>query len=140
MFNSVTLFLGNPAHKGGVYAVSWSPDGKQLLTASGDKTCKIWNVADMSVVSVFNMGNNIEDQQVSCLWQGEHLLSVSLAGHITYLDPSNPEKPRRIVKVLFFCYIHVSDQSPLIDYQFDDFCFSKCIITIDIIFKLNNFY
>jgi len=90
--------LGNPAHKGGVYAVSWSPDGKQLLTASGDKTCKIWNVADMSVVSVFNMGNNIEDQQVSCLWQGEHLLSVSLAGHITYLDPSNPEKPRRIVK------------------------------------------
>jgi len=90
--------LGSPAHKGGVYAVSWSPDGKQLLTASGDKTCKIWNVTDMSVVSVFNMGNNIEDQQVSCLWQGEHLLSVSLAGHITYLDPSNPEKPRRVVK------------------------------------------
>jgi len=90
--------LGSPAHKGGVYAVSWSPDGKQLLTASGDKTCKIWDIANMNVVSVFNMGNNIEDQQVSCLWQGEHLLSVSLAGHITYLDPSNPEKPRRVIK------------------------------------------
>merc|ERR1711911_433646 len=102
--------LGSPAHKGGVYAVSWSPDGKQLLTASGDKTCKIWNVTDMSVVSVFNMGNNIEDQQVSCLWQGEHLLSVSLAGHITYLDPSNPEKPRRVVKVPNLS-LHIFDQS-----------------------------
>ena len=44
------------------------------------------------------MGDTIEDQQVSCLWQGQHLLSVSLAGHITYLDPSNPSKPRRVIK------------------------------------------
>ena len=32
---------GKAAHAGGIYGVSWSPDGKQLLSASGDKTCKV---------------------------------------------------------------------------------------------------
>ena len=45
------------------------------------------------------MGSAIEDQQVSCLWQGKHMLSVSLAGHISYLDPANPSKPLRVIKV-----------------------------------------
>ena len=39
------------AHGGGIYAVSWSPDGKQLLSASGDKTCKIWDVATLECVT-----------------------------------------------------------------------------------------
>lgn len=90
--------LGSPAHKGGVYAVAWSPDSKSLLTASGDKTCRLWDVAQKSLVSEFQMGNDVEDQQVSCLWQGQHMITVSLAGHITYLDPANPSKPKRIVK------------------------------------------
>ena len=91
--------LGSPAHKGGVYAVAWSPDSKSLLTASGDKTCRLWDVAQKSLVSEFQMGNDVEDQQVTCLWQGQHMITVSLAGHITYLDPANPSKPKRIVKV-----------------------------------------
>ena len=101
------IFVGNPAHKGGVYGVAWSPDSKSILTVSGDKTCKIWDFAEKKLVAEFAMGNAIEDQQVSCLWQGQHVLSVSLAGHITYLDPSNPGKPRRVVKVqrVFFCVV-----------------------------------
>nr|XP_018907163.1 PREDICTED: actin-interacting protein 1 [Bemisia tabaci]XP_018907164.1 PREDICTED: actin-interacting protein 1 [Bemisia tabaci] len=90
--------LGSPAHKGGVYAVSWKPDGKQLLTASGDKTCKIWDVETKQVVTEFVMGTQVDDQQVSCLWQGDYLLSVSLSGFISYLDINNPSKPIRIVK------------------------------------------
>jgi WD40 repeat protein len=31
-------------HDGGVYCVSWSPDSSRLLTASADKTAKIWDV------------------------------------------------------------------------------------------------
>lgn len=90
--------LGSPAHKGGVYAISWSPDGKQLLSASGDKTCKLWDVASGNLISTFNMGSDVLDQQVSCLWQGAHLLTVSLSGFINYLDTNNPDKPLRIIK------------------------------------------
>ena len=47
----------------------------------------------------FKMGGAIEDQQVSCLWQDDYLLSVSVSGHINYLDRSNPNQPLRILKV-----------------------------------------
>lgn len=43
--------------------------------------------------------------QVSCLWQGNHLLSVSLSGFINYLDVDNPEKPKRIIKVIIASHL-----------------------------------
>ncbi|KAH6945173.1 hypothetical protein HPB50_007481 [Hyalomma asiaticum] len=91
--------FGSPAHSGGIYAVSWSPDNTKILTASGDKTCKIWDASTLSVVTEFVMGADVMDQQVSCLWQGDYLLSVSLSGFINYLDANNPEKPRRVIKI-----------------------------------------
>ncbi|KAG6445540.1 hypothetical protein O3G_MSEX003948 [Manduca sexta] len=89
--------IGSPAHKGGVYGISWSPDGKQLLSCSGDKTCAIWDIETMQRATLFNMGTAVENQQVSCLWQGNHLLSVSLSGVINYLDVNNPDKPLRVL-------------------------------------------
>ncbi|KRY87285.1 Actin-interacting protein 1 [Trichinella pseudospiralis] len=86
------------AHDGSAYALSWKSDGRQLLTASADKTCKIWDVETGSVVSTFKFGNSIEDQQLACLWQGSYLLSVSLGGCINYLDVNNPNKPCMIIK------------------------------------------
>ncbi|XP_028134206.2 actin-interacting protein 1 [Diabrotica virgifera virgifera] len=90
--------VGAPAHSGGVYGVAWSPDGKQLLTASGDKTAKLWDVETRQVVSEFVLGNTVDDQQVSCLWQGDYLLTVSLNGFINYLDVNDPTKPLRVIK------------------------------------------
>jgi len=84
-------------HKGGIYAVSWSPDSTRVLTASGDKTCKIWDVSSGKCVTTFEMGKDLMDQQVGCLWQGSHLISVGLDGRLTYLDEKNPSKPIRIV-------------------------------------------
>uniref|UniRef100_UPI00398EB143 WD repeat-containing protein 1 n=1 Tax=Pristiophorus japonicus TaxID=55135 RepID=UPI00398EB143 len=86
------------AHNGGVYAVSWSPDDTQLLSASGDKTVKIWDVETNSAVTTFTMGSDVLDQQLGCLWQQNYLLSISLSGYINYLDKTNPSKPLRIVK------------------------------------------
>ena len=51
------------------------------------------------VCSEFKMGTAVEDQQLSCLWQGPHILSLSLSGCINYLDVNNPATPLRILKV-----------------------------------------
>ena len=80
--------LGDPAHKGGIYACSWNKEGTRLLTASGDKTAKIFDIETSSVVNDFVMGKEVGDQQLGCLWQNDYLLSVGLNGYINYLDPS----------------------------------------------------
>ena len=81
-----------------MYAVAWSGNGKQLLSASGDKTCKLWDVETRKAITTFEMGNTVDDQQLGCLWSGDFMLSVSLSGYINYLDPSSPSKPSRILK------------------------------------------
>ncbi|CAD7675915.1 unnamed protein product [Nyctereutes procyonoides] len=91
---------GDKAHDGGIYAISWSPDSTHLLSASGDKTSKIWDVNVNSVVNTFTMGSTVLDQQLGCLWQKDHLLSISLSGYINYLDKNNPSKPLRVIKIV----------------------------------------
>lgn len=89
--------VGSPAHRGGVYGVAWSADGKQLLSCSGDKTCALWDVETRQLVTQFVIGPNVEDQQVACLWQGKHLISVSLSGVINYLDVNDASRPSRVL-------------------------------------------
>lgn len=89
---------GEKAHKGGIYALSWSHDSSQLISASGDKTVKLWDVGAGTAVTTFNLGSDVTDQQLGCLWQKDHLLSISLSGNINYLDKNNPDRPLRIVK------------------------------------------
>lgn len=50
-------------------------------------------------VTTFNMGTDVFDQQLGCLWQKDHLLSISLSGYINYLDKNNPDRPIRTIKV-----------------------------------------
>ncbi|XP_072109131.1 WD repeat-containing protein 1 [Mobula birostris] len=86
------------AHSGGIYAISWSDDERYLLSASGDKTVKLWDVETNTAVTTFNMGSDILDQQLGCLWHPKYLLSISLSGYINYLDKDNPNKPLRVIK------------------------------------------
>jgi len=92
-----TASLGDPAHKGGIYGVAFSGDGSKLLSVSGDKSCKVWDVAAKTLLFDFPMGTTNDDMQVGCLWQGNHLISVSLSGNINYLDCDNPSKPLKII-------------------------------------------
>ncbi|XP_019736220.1 WD repeat-containing protein 1 isoform X2 [Hippocampus comes] len=94
----VSSLGGEKAHKGGIYAISWSPDSSQLISASGDKTVKLWDVGAGTAVTTFNMGNEVADQQLGCLWQNDYLLSISLTGYINYLDKNNPDRPIRTIK------------------------------------------
>lgn len=60
-------------------------------------------------MNTFNMGSNVLDQQLGCLWQKDHLLTLSLSGYINYLDKNNPDKPLRIIKVCWIpCLLMVS--------------------------------
>uniref|UniRef100_A0A667X1Q9 WD repeat domain 1 n=1 Tax=Myripristis murdjan TaxID=586833 RepID=A0A667X1Q9_9TELE len=94
----VSTLGGEKAHDGGVYAISWSPDSSRLISASGDKTVKLWDVGAGTAVTTFNMGADVADQQLGCLWQKDYFLSVSLSGFINYLDKNNPDRPIRVIK------------------------------------------
>lgn len=41
---------GEVAHGGGVFALNWHSEGKKLVTASADKTLKIWNASEKSLI------------------------------------------------------------------------------------------
>ncbi|KAK3758037.1 hypothetical protein RRG08_006616 [Elysia crispata] len=92
--------IGEPkAHAGGIYAISFSPDSKQLLSVSGDKTAKIWDLESRVVQTEFVLGKQVvDDMQLGCLWQGNNIITISKTGFINFLDPANPSQPKKIVK------------------------------------------
>lgn len=86
-------------HAGAVYSMCWSPDSKQFMTCSADKTCKIWDLESGKVVTTFTVSAKptVDDMQMSCLWHGEYILSLSLSGAINYWDPAKPDAPSKVI-------------------------------------------
>ncbi|VDO37938.1 unnamed protein product [Haemonchus placei] len=76
------------AHSGSVFGLAWSPCGKRIATASGDKTVKIWNVPEKTLEKVVTFGDSTEDQQIGISWSPKALVSVSLAGFLSFIDTS----------------------------------------------------
>jgi WD repeat-containing protein 1 (actin-interacting protein 1) len=81
------------AHDGGIYSVSFSPDGIHFATASADKTIKIWNSVSLALANTIHVSADpqLGDAQVSVLWTKDKLLSVSLNGNINLLNDSGVE-------------------------------------------------
>ncbi|KAI3921103.1 hypothetical protein MKX01_036082 [Papaver californicum] len=84
-------------HKGSIYAVSWSPDSKQVLTVSADKSAKVWEIAEDGSGKVKKTmaspgSGGVEDMLVGCLWQNDHLVTVSLGGTISLFSAGDLEK------------------------------------------------
>eukprot|EP00002_Diphylleia_rotans_P007623 TRINITY_DN17282_c0_g1_i1.p1 TRINITY_DN17282_c0_g1~~TRINITY_DN17282_c0_g1_i1.p1 ORF type:complete len:608 (+),score=126.31 TRINITY_DN17282_c0_g1_i1:71-1894(+) len=98
--DKVSELSSENAHTGGIYGVCWSPDNTRVLTASADKTSKLWDVQTGRVISTFTYAENatLDHQQLGCMWQGENILTVGLNGEIAYLDLQNPSKPLRVLK------------------------------------------
>jgi len=84
-------------HGAGIYSCSWSPDSKKVATASADKSVKICS-ENGDCLTTFAFPDDVDHQQLGCLWQGDEIISVSLNGEINYLDQGNPNKPKRILK------------------------------------------
>ncbi|VDM95936.1 unnamed protein product [Thelazia callipaeda] len=77
------------AHAGSVFAICWSPDGRKIATASGDKTIKIWDVTTTKLEKTFVIGSAVDDQQLCVVWSKVFLVGVSLSGFINILDLEN---------------------------------------------------
>lgn len=75
------------AHNGGVFNICWSPDGSRLVSASGDKTVKIWNVSENKLEKTVSFPNVVDHQQLAVVWMKNCIISVSLAGFLHYIDP-----------------------------------------------------
>ena len=84
-------------HKGSIYSFAWSPDSKKILTASADKTAKVWNVESGACETTFNFAEKpaVGDMQMSAVWHGDYMVTTSLSGAINFLDPADPSKPAR---------------------------------------------
>ncbi|TKY50950.1 66 kDa stress protein [Spatholobus suberectus] len=84
-------------HKGSIYAVSWSPESKQVLTVSADKSAKIWDILEdgsgtVNKTLACTETGGVEDMLVGCLWQNDHLLTVSLGGTINLYSAKDLDK------------------------------------------------
>ena len=90
--------MGSTTSDRGVYALSWSADNKRFITASADMTVKMWDAEARALVATFKFEDALENQQLGCLWMGEHIMSVALNGHIYFHDESNPGVPKRVIK------------------------------------------
>lgn len=88
---------GNASHAGGIYGLAWSPNGKEMITASGDKSCKIWDMETRTRTSQITFGSDVNDQQLGCAWAGNHIISVSLSGKINYIDPRASTNPTLVI-------------------------------------------
>jgi WD40 repeat protein len=81
--------ISDDPHSGTIFACAWAPDSKKLLTASADKSLKIWhvNVGKPQCTIMLSDKPEVGDMQVGCCWQGPTVCSLSLSGRLNLIDP-----------------------------------------------------
>lgn len=68
-----------------------------MLTVSADKTAKVWEISDagngkLEKTLTSHGTGGVDDMLVGCLWQNQHLVTVSLGGTISLFSASDLDK------------------------------------------------
>lgn len=68
-----------------------------MLTASADKSAKVWEISDNGNGKVKKTlaspgSGGVDDMLVGCLWQNNHLVTVSLGGTISLFSATDLDK------------------------------------------------
>jgi len=91
------LLDGEKAHNGGVYSLDFSPDSTEIVTSSGDKCIKVWDIATKSLSQASPKGTSVDDQILSCLWMKGNILTVSLSGDIKIFESDDILKANKVL-------------------------------------------
>ncbi|MFD0265142.1 hypothetical protein ACFVGY_00895 [Streptomyces sp. NPDC127106] len=90
-----------PAHPKEVVALAYRPDGRQLATASGDHTARLWQVdgTDRPVPGAALTGHGGDVRAVAYRPDGRTLATGSADGTARLWDVSDPTRPARMASL-----------------------------------------
>jgi len=88
-----SLVQEKKVHAGSIMGACWKADSTKILTASADKSCKIVDAATLNEDVTFAFGKTTDDQQLGCAWLEGAIVSYSLGGSMSFLDPNSPGAP-----------------------------------------------
>ena len=84
-------------HTGSIYALSYSPDGECLVSASFDMTCLLWNATgDCSNVNVLK-GHKNAVLDVHWSKDNEHIVTASADKHLAWWDGNTSQRIKRFI-------------------------------------------
>jgi len=67
-------------HRGGVYSVAFSPDGKRVVTGSDDHTARVWDLSGATPAAIVLEGHRGRVRSVAITPDGKQVLTGSSDG------------------------------------------------------------
>jgi WD40 repeat protein len=93
-----SLVVEKKVHAGSIFDAAWSSDSAQILTCSGDGSCKVLDASTLDEVCTFNFKSGdrkraVAEQQIGCAWGKPGLLSYALGGELSLFRAAGDAAP-----------------------------------------------